>query len=114
MLDAAYSVVVLLTPKYHNMALVVGLAGGDAHDVDVSTGGAILVRPGVSVTDVHCIETGEDLVLDRDYALFHTGEPDDFVVRFVPVLRTAIRELGWPVVRDSLKDHLASRDGPPR
>ena len=109
MLEAAHSVVVLLTAKYHNRMLVLGLAGGGSDDVMISTGGAMVVKPGVAVTNVHCIETGDDLKLDEDYAVFHTGEPDGFVERFVPVLRTAVQQLGWPTVRDSLKEYLNSQ-----
>lgn len=107
MLEGAHTVVVLLTTRYHNKLLVLGLAGGTSDDVVVAEGGAMVVRPGVAVTNVHCIESGENLTLDEDYALFHTGDPDAFVARFVPVLRTAIQSVGWPTVRDSLKEHLA-------
>lgn len=108
MLEAAHTVVVLLTTKYHNRLLVLGLAGGDSEDVLVSSEGTMVVKPGVSVTGIHCIEANQDLALDTDYALFHTGEPDAFVERFVPVLRQAIQQIGWATVRDSLKEYLAS------
>jgi hypothetical protein len=110
MLEEAHAVVVLLTGRYSNRLLVMGLAGGDAEDAVVSPQGAMLVKPGVGVTGLHCIETGEDLKLDEDYAVFHTGNPSDFVERFVPALRTAITELGWPSVRSALTDYLASQE----
>ena len=108
MLETAHSVVVLLTHRYDNRPIVVSLAGGEAEHVLMTAQGAMVVQPGVAVVGLHCIETGSDLVLDRDYALFHTGEPRDFVDRFVPALHAAIAEVGWPRVRDSLRDYLAS------
>lgn len=109
MLNEAASVVVLLTERYHNRLLVVALKGGDSNDVMMTDGGAMVVEPGVAVTGLHCIETGEDLRLDEEYAVFHTGQPQDFVTRFVPVLRTAVAQLGWPQVRTSLRAYLAKR-----
>lgn len=109
MLEAVPSVVVLLTPRFHNRLLVMGLAGGTASDVVVAEDGAMVVEPGVTVTGLHCIETGTDLELDLDYAVFHTGKPDDFVERFVPALRTAVAKMGWPKVKESLKDYLSGR-----
>ena len=108
MLETAHSVVVLLTPRFHNRLVVVSLVHGDFADVLMTAQGSMVVRPGVGVVGLHCIETGEDLRLDRDYAVFHTGKPQDFVDRFVPALRIAIAEVGWPRVRDSLRDYLAS------
>ena len=110
MLDAVPSVVVLLTAGYHNRLLAVGLHGGDSGDVVMSAEGAMVVEPGVTVTGLHCIETGQDLVLDEEYAVFHTGKPDEFVSQFVPALRHAVSQLGWPKVRDSLRDFLAGRN----
>lgn len=107
MLEAAHTVVVLLKAKYHDRLLVLGLGGGDSEDMVLSSDGVMVVRPGVSVTGVHCIELGDDLKLDEDYALFHTGDPDAFVTRFIPVLRSAVQTLGWIKVRDSLKEYLA-------
>jgi hypothetical protein len=110
MLEQAHSVIVLLTPRFSNMLLVLGLAGGDIEDAVLSSEGAMVIKPGVAVTKVHCIETGEDLTLDSDYAVFHTGKPATFVAEFVPALRTAIGMLGWPSVREKLEDFLASKD----
>ena len=107
MLEAAHTVVVLLTRKYDNHLLVLGLGGSDSDDVVRSSNGIMVVKPGANVTGVHCIELGEDLKLDEDYALFHTGDPDAFVARFIPLLRPAIERLGWIQVRDSLKEYLA-------
>jgi hypothetical protein len=109
MLETVPSVVVLLTTRFHNRLLAMSLAGGASDDVVVTPDGAMVVEPGVSVLGLHCIETGEDLVLDRDFAVFHTGKPTQFVDEFVPALRTAVAQLGWPRVRDSLKDYLAGR-----
>jgi hypothetical protein len=86
----------------------VNLAGGDSEDVLMTSEGAMIVQPGVTVIGLQCIETGQDLVLDDDYALFHTGKPGDFVEQFVPVLRMAIEQVGWTRVRDSLKSYLNS------
>jgi len=109
MLENVHSVVVLLTDRYSHRLLVLELGGGDASDVLVTQGGAMIVDPGVAVTGLHCIESGEDLTLDEEYAVFHTGKPTEFVETFVPVLRAAIAQLGWPKVRDSLNDFLRSR-----
>ena len=107
MLDKAHSVVVLLTREYSRRLLVMGLAGGDIEDAVLTAEGAMVVRPGVSVTNLHCIETGEDLTLDRDYAVFHTGKPARFVAQFVPALRTAVEMVGWAKVKSSLEEYLA-------
>jgi len=109
MLEQAHAVVVLLTARYSNRLLVMGLTGGDSEDAVVSPEGAMVVKPGIHVTGLHCIETGENLSLDRDYAVFHTGKPRDFVAVFVPALRDAIERLGWPSVRTSLTDYLSSQ-----
>jgi hypothetical protein len=108
MLESAHAVVVLLTPRFHKRLLVLGLEGGDSSDVVVTPDGAMIVDPGVRVTGLHCIESGMDLTLDEDYAVFHTGKPAEFVERFVPVLRAAIEKLGWARVRDSLNEFLKS------
>ncbi len=110
MLEKAHSVVVLLTSKYSHHLLVMGLAGGDMEDAVLSAQGAIVVRPGVAVTNVHCIETGEDLAIDSDYAVFHTGKPATFVAQFVPALRTAVSMVGWEKVKESLQDYLSTSD----
>lgn len=102
--ESVQSVVVLLTTEYSNRLILVGFAGGDVVDGAVTDEGAMVVGSGVEVTNVHCIETGDDLVLDEDYALFHTATPTDFVERFVPVLRMAIQRVGWPQVRASLRE----------
>lgn len=107
MLETVPSVVVLLNTRFHSRLLVLGLAGGHSEDAVITDGGAIVVEPGVAVTSLHCIETGEDLELDEDYAVFHTGEPEGFVERFVPVLHVAVAQLGWPHVRAALQDYLA-------
>lgn len=109
MLNTVPSVVVLLTPRHHNRLLVVALQGGKASDVMMTDGGALVVDAGVTVTGLHCIETGEDLKLDEDYAVFHTGKAEEFVEQFVPALRQAVSQLGWPRVRESLKAYLAGR-----
>lgn len=109
MLNSVPSVVVLLTTHYHNRLLVVGLKGGHAEDVVMADGGVLIVEAGAAVTGLHCVETGENLTLDEDYAVFHTGKPEDFVQQFVPALRQAVSQLGWPKVRDSLKAYLAGR-----
>ena len=110
MLERAHSVVVLLTSKYSYHLLVMGLTGGDMDDVVLSAQGAMVVRPGVAVTSLHCIETGDDLEVDEDYAVFHTGKPATFVAQFVPALRTAVAMVGWPKVKDSLQDYLSAAD----
>ena len=110
MLEQAHSIVVLLTSDFSHRVLVVALAGGDIEDAVLSAEGAIVVRPGVSATNVHCIETGEDLTLDEDYAVFHTGKPTAFVAQFVPALRTAVQVVGWPKVKESLQDYLSTAD----
>ena len=76
MLEQAHSVVVLLTSDYSHHLLVMGLAGGDMDDDVLSAQGATVVRPGVAVTSLHCIETGDDLEVDENYAVFHTGKLD--------------------------------------
>ena len=108
MLEAAHSVVVLLTSRYSHRLVLMNLVGGDSEDVLMTPEGAMIVQPGVAVAGLHCIETGENLILDRDYALFHTGKPAEFVEQFVPVLRMAIEQVGWIQVRDSLKSYLNS------
>lgn len=108
MLEFSHSVVVLLTRRYSRKLLVIGLAGGDVTEAVLSAEGAMVIRPGVSVTQLHCIETGEDLTLDHDYVVFSTARPANFVAQFVPALRTAVEIVGWHKVKDSLQDYLAS------
>ncbi len=110
MLEHAHSIVVLLTARYSNKLLVLGLSGGDVEDAVLSAEGALVVRPGVAVTGAHCIETGEDLVLDEDYVVFHTDRPATFVAEFVPALRTAVEMVGWPKVRATLRQYLEEKD----
>lgn len=106
MLETVHSVVVLLTTRYTHRLLVMSLAGGHADDVVVSPAGSMVVSPGVAVRALHCIETGEDLTLDEDYAVFHTGDPQGFTERFVPALRAAVAQIGWPTVKASLQKYL--------
>jgi len=108
MINTNPSVVVLLTTKYHNRLLVAGLDGPEPQEVLVTCDGAFVVASCADITRVHCIETNEDLLLDGEYAIFRTAEPDEFVARFVPMLREAVARLGWPHVQESLRDLLGS------
>lgn len=110
MLEQAHSVGALLTSDYSHHLLVMELAGGDMDDDVLSAQGAIVVRPGVAVTSLRCIETGDDLEVDEDYAVFHTGKPATFVAQFVPALRTAVSMVGWAKVKESLQDYLSTAD----
>lgn len=109
MLETVHSVVVLLTAEYSNRLLVVAFRGGASDPAVVERGGAIVVPPGAAVTGLHCVETGADLELDSDYAVFHTDKPEEFVDRFVPQLRLALERVGWGPVKRSLERFLAGR-----